>query len=119
VQYLVLAYEHDGAFGDRDDPEAAPGYWSSWSGYIAALAESGVLVSAAGLQPPASATTVRRRDGKRTVHDGPFADSKEHLGGYFLIEVPTLDDALAWAERCPSAEYASVEVRPVLPPMAG
>lgn len=117
MQYLILAYEDPDGFEARDDPERAPAYWDSWSGYIAALAASGILVSAAGLQPPAMATTVRARDGKRVVHDGPFADSREHLGGYFLVEVPGLDEALDWADRCPASGYGSVEVRPVLPPM--
>ena len=61
---------------------------------------------------------MRIRDGKRIVQDGPFADTKEQLGGYFVIEVPDLDAALEWAARAPSAACASVEVRPVLPPMA-
>jgi hypothetical protein len=60
---------------------------------------------------------VRLRDGKRLVQDGPFADAKEPLGGYFVIEVPDLDTALEWAARAPSAAGASVEVRPVMPPM--
>jgi hypothetical protein len=58
------------------------------------------------------------QDGRRVVQDGPFADTKEQLGGYFVIEVADLDEALIWAERCPSAGYASVEVRPLLPPMS-
>jgi len=85
---------------------------------LAALEASGILQGASGLQPPGVATTVRVRDGSWTVHDETFADPKEHLGGYFLIEVADLDEALRWAERCPSASYASVELRPVLPPPA-
>ena len=77
-----------------------------------------VIVKGDGLQGPNTATTVRIRDGKRIVQDGPFADTKEQLGGYFVIEVPDLDAALEWAARAPSAACASVEVRPVLPPMA-
>lgn len=61
-----------------------------------------------------SATTVRRAGDRRVVQDGPFADTKEQLGGYFVIEVADLDEALRWAERCPSAQSASVEVRPLL-----
>ena len=91
-------------------------YWDAWQGYIAALTDSGVLAGAGGLQPPWTATTVRVREGRRLVQDGPFAETKEQLGGYFVIDVPDLDTALAWAERCPSAAYASVEVRPLLPP---
>ena len=75
------------------------------------------MLSGNGLQPPHTATSVRVRDGKRQVQDGPFADSKEQLAGYFIVEVPDLDVALDWAARAPSASYASVEVRPVVPPM--
>jgi hypothetical protein len=70
-----------------------------------------------GLQGPMLATTLRVIDGKRHVQDGPFADTKEQLGGYFVIEVPDLDAALDWAAKAPCALTGSVEVRPVLPPM--
>jgi hypothetical protein len=72
------------------------------------------MVGGAGLQPPPLATTVRLREGKRQVQDGPFADTKEQLGGYYVIEVPGLDQALDWAARCPSVSSGSVEVRPNL-----
>jgi hypothetical protein len=75
-----------------------------------------VVQSGNGLQPPHTSTTVRVRDGKRQVQDGPFADTREHLGGYFVIEVPSLDEALEWAARAPCAVSGSTEVRPVLPP---
>jgi hypothetical protein len=117
MQYLILATETADAFAARTDPERTGEYWSAWSGYIEALANAGVMMSAGGLEPPDTATTVRLHDGRRVVHDGPFADTKEQLGGYFVIEVADLDAALEWAERCPSAGYASVEVRPLLPPM--
>jgi hypothetical protein len=116
MQYLILAYETDDAFEARDDPDRAVGYWDAWSGYLRALAASSEFVSAGGLLPPASATTLRLRDGQRLLQDGPFADSKEQLGGYFVVDVADLDAALKWAEQCPSARYASVEVRPLLPP---
>lgn len=116
MQYLILAAEDDAAFSSRDDEALSGAYWDAWQGYIAALTESGVLAGAGGLQPPWTATTVRVREGRRLVQDGPFAETKEQLGGYFVIDVPDLDTALAWAERCPSAVYASVEVRPLLPP---
>lgn len=66
------------------------------------------------LQPSSTATSLRIRGGKRQVQDGPFADSKEQLGGFFIIDVPDLDAALEWAARCPSASTGGVEVRPVL-----
>ena len=75
------------------------------------------MVSGAGLMPPDTATTVRIRDGQRLVADGPFADTKEQLGGFFVIDVADLDTALEWAARSPAATYSSVEVRPVMPPM--
>jgi hypothetical protein len=115
VQYLLMAMETDDAFAARTDPDRTEAYWSSWTGYIEALQASGILRAAGGLQGPDAATTVRTADGRRTVQDGPFADSKEHLGGYFLIEVADLDEAIEWAARCPSSGYASVEVRPLLP----
>ena len=115
MQYLLMAMETADAFAARADPERSGPYWDAWNAYIEALAGSGVMTAAAGLQGPDVATTVRVEAGRRAVHDGPFADTKEHLGGYFVIEVDSLDDALAWAERCPSAAYASVEVRPLLP----
>lgn len=114
MEYLLMAAETDDAFAARTDPERTEEYWNAWNGFIGALAESGVMKSAAGLMPPTMSTTVRVQDGKRSVQDGPFAESKEHLGGYFVIDVANLDEALVWAERCPSATYASVEVRPLL-----
>jgi hypothetical protein len=117
VQYMILAMEHPSAFDSRES-DGAEEYWSAWSGYIRALTESGVLTSAGGLQPPSAANTVRLRDGRRMLQDGPFADTKEQLGGYFVIDVADLAAALEWAERCPSAFDGAVEVRPLLPPMA-
>ena len=75
-----------------------------------------MAVNGHGLQLPHTATTLRQRDGQRQVQDGPFADSKEQLGGYFVIDVPRLDDALEWAARCPTAATGAVEVRPVMSP---
>jgi hypothetical protein len=72
------------------------------------------MVGGAGLQPPPLGTTVRERDGKRHVQDGPYADTKEQLGGFYEIDVPDLDTALDWAARCPSASTGAVEVRPNL-----
>jgi len=118
MHYLILATETADAFAARTDPARSGDYWSAWTAYIDALAQSGVMVQAGGLQPPDTATTLRLQEGRRVVHDGPFADTKEQLGGYFVVDVPDIDQALAWAERCPSAGYASVEVRPLLPPMA-
>ena len=118
MQYMLLLNEPASEFAKRDLPEDSGAYWGGWSAFIAAMAQAGVIVKGDGLQGPHTATTVRVREGRRIVEDGPFADSKEQLGGYFVIEVPDLDSALEWAARAPSASSASVEVRPVLPPMA-
>ncbi len=103
-------------FALREDPENSPAYWAAWGAYAGSVAQSGVMVSGAGLQPPSTATTLRIRDGKREVQDGPYAEAKEMLAGFFVIDVPDLDAALEWAARCPAAIYASVEVRPTLTP---
>lgn len=117
MQYMLLLNETEGEFARRNDPGQAGAYWGGWNAFIGAMAQAGIIVKGDGLQGPHTATTVRIRDGKRVVQDGPFADAKEQLGGYFVIEVPDLDTALEWAARAPSASSASVEVRPVLPPM--
>jgi hypothetical protein len=119
MQFMLLLNETEAEFAKRNDPQQAGAYWGGWNAFIGAMAQAGVIVKGDGLQGPHTATTVRLRDGRRLVEDGPFADTKEQLGGYFVIEVPDLDAAIAWAEKAPSAASASVEVRPVLPPMAG
>jgi hypothetical protein len=118
MQYMLILNETDAQFAERQDPTKAEAYWGAWNAYIGAMGAAGIIVNGDGLHPPRTATTVRVRDGKREVQDGPFADTKESLGGYFVIEVADLDAALEWAARSPSAGYASVEVRPVLPPPA-
>lgn len=116
MQYMLIYREATAEVGRRDDPAAAPAYWGAWNAYIGALGGAGVIVSGNGLQPPRTATTVRVSGGQRQVQDGPFADTHEHLGGYFIVEVASLDEALEWAARAPCASAGSVEVRPVLPP---
>lgn len=118
MQYMLIFTEPAGQFAERTDPAKSEAYWGGWTAYVGAMAASGIVVNGDGLMPPETATTVRIRDGKRIVQDGPFADSKEALGGYFVIEVPDLDTALEWAARSPAASYGSVEVRPVMPPPA-
>lgn len=116
MQFMILFREPESEFAKRDNPNEAPAYWGAWNAYIGAMGQAGVIVSGNGLYPPHSATQVRMRDGKRQIQDGPYADTKEHLGGYFIIDVKSLDDALAWAARSPNVTVGSTEVRPVLPP---
>ena len=114
---MLILNETAEDFARRNDPAEAGDYWGGWTAFIGAMAQAGVIVKGDGLQGPHAATTLRIRDGKRVVEDGPFAETKEQLGGYFVIEVTDLDAALDWAAKAPSALTASVEVRPVLPPM--
>jgi hypothetical protein len=114
----ILIYESPADFAVRTDPdlEKRQAYWAAWPPYSKALKDAGVFVSGAGLQPPETATTLKFRDGQRLVQDGPYADTKEQLGGFFIIDVPNLDTALEWAARCPQMPGRVVEIRPNLQP---
>lgn len=113
MQYAILIYEPEQQFDQRKRPDDDT-FWAPWRAYHRALVEAGVYVGGSPLErPDTTATTVRVRGGERQVQDGPFADSKEQLGGFIIIEVLTLDAALEWASRCPAAEYGTVEVRPL------
>ncbi len=114
MKYCVLVYETPEEVAKRTNAEAQS-YWGAYSAYGKALQEGNVAAGGTPLQPSGTATSLRIREGKRHVQDGPFADSKEQLGGFFIINVPDLDAALEWAARCPSASTGGVEVRPVLP----
>lgn len=116
MHYALVVYETEAELAARQDPTRVEAYWSAYQSYSRALAEAGIARGGAGLMPPSDATTVRLRNGKRQIEDGPFADTKERLGGFFVIEVEDLDKALEWAARCPAANTGSVEVRPALPP---
>jgi hypothetical protein len=114
VQYLLLIHDEESKFSTLTEKE----YFDILSGYRALTADlkaQGVYVGSNRLALTATASTVRVRDGEEIVTDGPFAETKEQLGGYFLIDVETLDEALEWAARIPSARSGSVEVRPVEP----
>lgn len=113
MRYAIAVYESEAGMEARKDPE----YVAAYGAYVRALAEAGILLGGAGLVSASSATTLRMKDGKRLVQDGPYADTKEELGGFFLIEVPDLDKALQWAARCPSAATGVIEVRATLPPV--
>ncbi|HEU4990069.1 MAG TPA: YciI family protein [Gemmatimonadaceae bacterium] len=100
-------------------PEAIEAGKQAFHAYAKALEDAGVLVSAEVLQTAANSTTVSLRDGRLRVQDGPFADTKEQIGGTFLIDVPDLDAALAWAEKCPAAQWGTIEIRPSAVRFAG
>lgn len=87
---------------------------AEWWSYDTAMKDAGVVVSGEALQPSPTATTVRVKGDERLVTDGPFAETREVLGGYYVIDVPDLDTALDWAAKCPAAKNGSVEIRPVM-----
>ena len=111
MRYALLLNNGEPAPGEIPD-EAIQEMQAAFGKYAEDLVSAGVLVGAEILGPSASTTTVTLREGGLKVQDGPFADSKEMLAGVFVVDVPDLDAALAWAERCPGAQYGVVEVRP-------
>lgn len=115
MEYMLMFYETKADFAARNDPKASDAYWAAWQSFGKALAEAKVTKKAGNaLQPPDTATLLRVKSGKRQVQDGPFADAREQLGGYIIIDVPNLDKALEWAARSPAAANGTVEVRPIL-----
>jgi hypothetical protein len=114
MQFALLIYESPEAFATRNKEEIDP-YIGAWQAYYKALVEAGVYVGGDPLKVPETGTTVRLKEGKRRVQDGPFADAKEQLGGFIILELPSLDAALEWAARCPAASAGAVEVRPLAP----
>jgi hypothetical protein len=111
MQYVVLIYENPKDFESRGADPSHP-YTAAWRAYYKALVAAGVYVGGAPLKDVGTATTVRLKDGQRLVQDGPYAEAKEQLGGFILLELPTIDEALEWAARCPAAATGAVEVRP-------
>ena len=113
MKYVMLIYETPPNLESRKDPERDP-YVAAWRAYHKALAGAGTTyVGGAPLKDVATATTIRLRDGRRHVQDGPFAEAKEQLGGFIILDVASLDAALEWAARCPAAAFGAVEVRPM------
>jgi hypothetical protein len=112
MQYILLIYNNEAGM------QAAPAEGikqmnSAYEAYTKALINAGALKAGDRLRPTSEATTVRLKDGKAQVLDGPYADTKEQLAGYYLIDVPDLDAALSWAARCPGASVGAIEVRPI------
>ena len=112
MQFALLIYESPQAFAGREKDDA---YIGAWRAYYNAMVDAGVYVGGDPLQVPETGTTIRITEGKRRAQDGPYADTKEQLGGFTILELPSLDAALDWAARCPAASYGAVEVRPLAP----
>jgi hypothetical protein len=114
MRYLLGIYTDESGW-DKMTPEQQQQGVAAYMAYTEALKSAGVWVGSNRLRPSATATTVRTSNGKTQVLDGPFAESKEQLAGYYLIDVPDLDPAMQWAGRCPAAQHGIVEVRAIWP----
>ena len=114
MQYLLMLYVNEGGWSKLTQAQQEQGA-AAYAAYTQAIKKAGVLNGSNRLQGSSTATTVRIADGRSQVLNGPYADSKEQLGGYYLIDVPDLDAALSWAARCPAASHGVVEVRPIWP----
>ena len=112
MEYTILIYGDESAFGRIGDAQLKAMY-AEYGTYTQELMKAGVMRAGSELKPASTATTVRLRGGKVLSTDGPFAETKEQLGGYYMIDVPDLDAALSWAARCPGASYGAIEVRPI------
>ena len=113
MQYMLLIYGDETERLKPNDPGRAA-LFQEYGQFTEGIRRSGNFLAGAPLRPTATATTVRVRDGKRLVTDGPFAETREQLGGYYLVEAKDLDEAIAIAARIPGARSGSIEVRPVL-----
>ena len=113
MRFLLLIYD-DESGSDDAAPEQFAAMLAEYEAYDRAVQEAGVFVSGEGLQPTATARTVRTRDGAPLHTDGPFAETREQLAGFYLLECADLDEAIRWAAKIPSASFGSVEVRPVI-----
>jgi hypothetical protein len=113
MKYMLLIYGDEKAW-DGQTPEQQGAEMAEYSALSQGLQSKGQMIVADALHPVAQATTVRLRDGKSLITDGPFAETKEQLGGYYLIDVANLDEAIEVAKKIPSARYGSIEIRPVV-----
>jgi hypothetical protein len=112
MKYLLIIYSDEKAYAALKPEDAKRGY-EAYMAYTEALKKAGAHVGGDRLQPTSTATTVRMTNGKTQVLNGPYTETKEQLGGYYMIEAPDLDAALAWAARCPAVQHGVVEVRPL------
>jgi hypothetical protein len=114
MEYMLLIYSDSSRFEAMSASQKSDGL-AAYGAYTEALQKAGVMRGGDRLRPVDTATTVRLKSGKTEVLNGPYAETREQLGGYYLIDVPDLDAALSWAARCPGASHGLVEVRPIWP----
>jgi hypothetical protein len=112
MQYLLLIYDDETKWASMSEAESGK-FFGEYMQFTADVKASGKYVAGDALQPTSTATTVRVRDGKTVTTDGPFAETREQLGGYYLVNAENLDDAIAIAAKIPSAKIGSIEVRPI------
>jgi hypothetical protein len=113
MRYMLLIVGDESKYADMSE-EDARSQMQLWSDYSEALVKAGAFVSGEGLQTTTTATTLRVEDGERVLTDGPFAETKEQIGGFYVIECRDLDEAIDWASKLPSAEGGATEIRPVM-----
>jgi hypothetical protein len=113
MKYLLLLAGDESGWENASDEEAAA-EMAAYEKYDKEAVAAGVFVAGEGLQPSSTATTMRIVGGERVLTDGPFVETKEQIGGFYVLECKDLDEALDWAERCPASAHGSIEVRPVL-----
>ena len=109
MRYMMLIHHDEAALAAAPQKEL----WTDFAAFNEALNKAAGSSGGERLQPSAAATTVRQHDGAAEILDGPYADTKEQFAGYFFVEADDLDGAIAWAKRCPSSKYGSIEIRPV------
>jgi len=115
MQYLLLIYGNESKASEyHPTPESQQAYMGEYFKFTSDLKEAGAMLGGEALQPTATASTVRVRDGKALHTDGPFAETKEQLGGFYFIEADNLDEALKWAAQIPTVRTGCVEVRPII-----
>jgi hypothetical protein len=112
MKYAILIYGDETGFADAPQ-EAIDASLAEWGTYDGELEKSGAKLAGEALQPTATGKSVRVTDGKASVNDGPFAETKEQLGGFYLIEAKDEDEAIEWAVKCPGAKVGTIEVRPI------
>lgn len=110
MKYMLLMYAHEA--DAPNTPETYQAARQAWDAFGAELQAAGVLEANSGLSPVSSATSVRVRDGKTVISDGPFAETHEQLGGYYVLNCKDLDEAIGWAAKIPTAKYGTIEIRP-------
>jgi hypothetical protein len=113
MQYMLLIHDDPDRMSSMSEADRGRLY-QEYGTFTQELREAGAMVGGDQLQPASTATTVRVRDGEQLVTDGPFAETKEQLGGYYIVEAETLDEALEWAAKVPSARLGTIEVRPIV-----